>query len=217
MHCSVHRQGGVLIVELEPPRGALSLAPLDIDEHIQIPPSRMRAASDIAELSRLAAIEIQKLSGFDRVMIYRFDDEWNGEAIAEVAGSSPVSYYGLRFPAGDIPPPVRQLFLINPVRAIVDIDAAPVPIIPEIGVLTGRPLDLTRSALRSASPIHLEYMRNMSVQASQTVSIIVEHRLWGLIACHHHAPRRVARSIRFCSRPFDTKGSHRESRQRPES
>jgi light-regulated signal transduction histidine kinase (bacteriophytochrome)/CheY-like chemotaxis protein/HPt (histidine-containing phosphotransfer) domain-containing protein len=169
---------------------------LDIDEHIQNPLSRMRSASDIANLARLAAIEIQKLSGFERVMIYRFDDEWNGEVIAEVAGSSPVSYYGLRFPAGDIPAPVRQLFLINPVRAIVDIDVAPVPIVPEIGPLTGRPLDLTRSALRSASPIHLEYLRNMSVRSSLTVSIIVEHRLWGLVACHHPTPRRVSRSIR---------------------
>jgi len=196
MHISVHRQDSVLIVEFERPQGAHSLDSIDIAEHFQTLLAQMDAVSDISELARSAATGIQELSGFERVMIYRFDEEWNGEVIAEVAGSSPVSYYGLRFPAGDIPPPVRQLFLINPVRAIVDIDAAPVPIIPEIGPLTGRPLDLTRSALRSASPIHLEYLRNMGVQSSLTVSIIVEHRLWGLISCHHPAPRRVANSTR---------------------
>ena len=192
--CSAHRQDGMLIAELEPRQGAHSIDPLDVDAHILVPFSRMAAASDIPELARLAAIEIGKLSGFDRVMIYRFDEECNGEVIAEVAGSSPVSYYGLRFPAGDIPPQVRQLFLINRVRAIVDIDAAPAPILPQTGPTTGRALDLTRSVLRSASPIHLEYLRNMGVQASLTISIVVEGRLWGLIACHHRAPRRLASS-----------------------
>jgi len=192
MHCVAHRQDGGLIVELEPSGGAHSLDPLDIDAHIRIPLSRMVAAPDIPQLSRLAATEISKLSGFERVMIYRFDEDWNGEVIAEVADASPVSYYGLRFPAGDIPPQVRQLFLLNPVRAIVDVDAGPAPIIPEIGPLTGRALDLTHSLLRSASPIHLEYLCNMGVRSSLTVSIIVQGRLWGMIACHHPAPRWVA-------------------------
>jgi light-regulated signal transduction histidine kinase (bacteriophytochrome)/CheY-like chemotaxis protein len=193
MRCVAHRQDGVLIVELEAPHGEDSLGPLDVDTHIRIPLSRIGQASDILDLSRLAASEIRKLSGFDRVMVYRFDDEWNGEVIAEESrvGASLVSYYGLRFPASDIPPQVRQLFLINPLRTIADVDATPVPIVPEISPLTGRPPDLTRSLLRSASPIHLEYLRNMGVQASMTVSVVVKGRLWGMIACHHSTPRIV--------------------------
>ena len=194
--CIAHRQDGVLIVELEPIEGAHSLAPLDFDAHIQLPLSRMRAASDALELARVAASEVRRLSGFDRVMVYRFDENWNGEVIAEAVGHSPVSYFGLRFPAGDIPPQVRQLFLLNVIRAIVDVDATPAPIIPGMSPLTGKALDLTYSALRSASLIHLEYLRNMGVQSSLTVSIIVEGRLWGMIACHDPKAHRLARSTR---------------------
>jgi len=190
-NCVTHRHDGVLIAELELREGAHSLEPLDIDGHIRVPLYRMERATDIFELSQLAADEIRGLTGFDRVMVYRFDEEWNGEVIAEGAGSSPVSYMGLRFPASDIPPQARQLFLVNPVRAIADVAAPPAMIVPEIGPLTGRPLDLTRSLLRSASPIHLEYLRNMGVQSSLTVSIIVEGQLWGMIACHHDTARRV--------------------------
>jgi len=191
MYCVAHRHDGVLIAELELREGSHSLEPLNVDAHIRIPLGRMAAASNILELSRQAAAEVRKLSGFDRVMIYRFDEEWNGEVIAEAAGPSPISYFGLHFPASDIPPQARQLFLTNPLRAIADVGSAPEPIVPEIGPLTGRSLDLTRSLLRSASPIHLEYLRNMGVRSSLTVSIVVGGRLWGMIACHHPTPRRV--------------------------
>ena len=196
MDCVAHRQDGVLVVELELAEGAHSIKPLDIDAHIRIPLSRMERSSDVLELARLAADEIRQLSGFNRVMVYRFDEEWNGEVVAEAMGPSPVSYFGLRFPASDIPPQVRRLFLTNPLRAIADVHSMPVPVIPEIGPVTGRPLDLTRSVLRSASPIHLEYLRNMGVASSLTVSILVEQRLWGMIACHDTAPRRLDHSTR---------------------
>lgn len=191
MNCVTHRYDGVLIVELELVRGTYSLEPLNLGAHIRIPVSHMEQASDILELARLAAAEIHRLSGFNRVMVYRFDENWNGEVIGEAADPSPVSYLGLRFPATDIPAQARRLFLLNPLRAIADVAATPVAIIPQIGPLTGRALDLTLSLLRSASPIHLEYLRNMSVQSSLTVSIVVEHRLWGMIACHHATPRRL--------------------------
>ena len=196
MECVGHRHDGVLIVELEPSQGSHSLGPLDFDAHIQIPMMRMGAASDIPDLSRVAASEVRRLSGFARVMVYRFDKEWNGEVIAESVGPSPNSYLGLRFPASDIPPQVRQLFLLNAIRAIGDVDARPVPILPTMNPLTEKALDLTHSVLRSASPIHLEYLRNMGVQSSLTVSILVEGRLWGMIACHHDKAHRLARSTR---------------------
>jgi light-regulated signal transduction histidine kinase (bacteriophytochrome) len=177
MNCVTHRHDGVLITELELRAGAHSLEPLDIEDHIGIPLYHMETAADILELSWVVAAEIQRLSGFDRVMVYRFDEEWNGEVVAEVAGSSTVSYLGLRFPASDIPPQARQLFLVNTLRVIADVATPAVSVVPEIGPLTGRPLDLTRSLLRSASPIHLEYLRNMGVRSSLTISVIVEGRL----------------------------------------
>jgi diguanylate cyclase (GGDEF)-like protein len=191
MNCIAHRQDSALIVELELLQEAHSLGPLDLETHVQAPLARMDSASDILDLCGRAAREIRKLSGFDRVMIYRFDEEWNGEVIAETVDPLQGSYLGHRFPSSDIPPQVRQLFLINPLRAIADVGATPVAIIPEIGPLTGRPLDLTLSALRSASPIHLEYLRHMGVRSSLTISIIVKEKLWGMIACHHAEPLRV--------------------------
>jgi len=196
VQCIAHRQDGVLIVEFELIEGVLSLIPLDFEAHIRLPLSRIRAASDVTYLSLMAASEVRRLSGFDRVMVYRFDKDWNGEVIAEAVGPSPVSYFGMCFPAGDIPPQVRRLFLSNVIRAIVDIDAIPAPITPDISPVTGRALDLTYSALRSASPIHLEFLRNMGVQSSLTVSIIVKGQLWGMIACHNARAHRVARSTR---------------------
>jgi diguanylate cyclase (GGDEF)-like protein len=196
MQSMAHRQDGALIVEMEPVGGAYSPRSLDIDAHLRFPLIRMEGASCIVELCQLAAIEIRRLSGFDRVMVYRFDAEANGEVIAEVVGDSLVSYLNLRFPASDIPPQVRPLFLINPLRMIADVSAAPVPVVPSIGPSTGRPLDLTCSLLRSAASVHLEYLRNMDVQSSLTISIVVDGRLWGMIACHHPTPRWVDRSTR---------------------
>jgi chemotaxis family two-component system sensor kinase Cph1 len=198
MHAAAHRHDGVLIVELELLHGAYSLESLDLAAHIRLPVTRMQQADDILELSRLAADEIRRLSRFDRVMVYRFDQDWNGEVIAEAVGSLPVLYLASRFPESDIPAQARQLLLVNPSRSIADVAATPVPIVPEIGPLTGRPLDLTLSSLRSVSPIHLMYLRNMHVQSSMTVSIIVNHRLWGMVACHGAMPHRldhVTRSV----------------------
>jgi diguanylate cyclase (GGDEF)-like protein len=197
MHSIAHRHDGVLIVELDLVHGTCSLEPLELDAHIRIPLGRMEQATDILELFRLAAEQIRRLSGFDRVMVYRFDESWNGEVIAEAVGAAmPVLYLGSRFPESDIPAQARQLFLMNPSRSIADVAAKPVPIIPEIGPLTGKPLDLTRSCLRSAAPIHLKYLRNMAVQSSMTLSIVVNHRLWGLMACHGTGPHRLDQPTR---------------------
>jgi len=197
MHCIAHRHDTVLIVELDLVQGTHSIEPLELDAHIRVPLARMEQAADVLDLFRLAAEEIQRLSGFDRVMVYRFDEGWNGEVIAEAVGAAlPVLYLGTRFPESDIPAQARQLFLMNPSRSIADVAAKPVPIIPEIGPLTGTPLDLTRSCLRSAAPIHLKYLRNMAVQSSMTLSIVVNHRLWGLMACHGAGPHRLDHTTR---------------------
>ncbi len=196
MNCLVHRYDGALIAEFEILSGTHSLEPVNVIADIQIPLSRMDAATDVVALSTIAAREVRRLSGFDRVMVYRFDDEWNGEVIAEASAGNTVSYLGLRFPSSDIPPQARRLFLANPLRAIADVDSQPVPIMPAIGPRSGRPLDLTRSFLRSASALHIEYLRNMKVGSSLTASIVVSGRLWGMIACHHAASRPIDSSVR---------------------
>ncbi len=196
MQLVAHRQDGLLIAELELLRGAYSLEPLKLDAHVRMPLTRLESACDIPDLARLAASEIRRLSCFDRVLVYRFDEGWNGEVIAEATGPLPVCYLGLRFPASDIPAQVRRLFLMNPLRTIANAGAEAVPIVSEMGQETGRALDLTHSFLRAAAPVHLEYLSNMGVQASMTISIIVERQLWGLITCHHAAPRRMDWSAR---------------------
>ena len=196
MNCVAHRQDGVLIAELELLKDSNFLGPIDLAAHIEAPLARLRKASDIESLARVAVSEIQRLSGFDRVMVYQFDEDWNGVVIAEHAGGSPTSYLGLHFPASDVPAQARKLFVANALRTIADVGSLAVPIVPEIGPLTGRPLDLTRSFLRSASPVHIEYLINMGVRSSMTISIVIEERLWGLIACHNNTPRRVDYSTR---------------------
>jgi PAS domain S-box-containing protein len=140
------------------------------------------------------ARHVQALTGFDRVMVYRFDDEWNGEVIAESRVDAAASYLGLRFPASDIPAQARDLYRLSTVRQIPDAEYVPSPIRTEA---RDRPIDLGLSALRSVSPYHLEYMRNMGVRASLVGSVLHKGRLWGLIACHQlHAPRPTSGAIR---------------------
>ncbi len=128
------------------------------------------------------------ITGYDRVMLYHFKDDWSGEVIAEATSPSLGSYLGLHFPASDIPAIARNLYMLNPARLIPDINAAPVEL---IGIDAGTP-DLTWSGLRSVSPVHLQYLSNMGVGASFSVPIRIANRLWGLVACHHLTPRALS-------------------------
>jgi light-regulated signal transduction histidine kinase (bacteriophytochrome) len=125
------------------------------------------------------------VTGYDRVMVYRFHEDWSGEVIAEAAAKDMGSYLGLRFPASDIPAIARNLYMLNASRTIPDINSLPVPILS----INAAPPDLTWSDLRSVSPVHLEYLNHMGVGASFSVSIRITGRLWGLVACHHSGPR----------------------------
>lgn len=147
----------------------------------------------IAELTR-------DLLEFDRVMVYRFDANWDGEVIAESRNDSAASYLGNRFPASDIPPQARRLYTINLVRSIADIEVTSASIVPCLHPKTGQPLDLTHSDLRSFSQIHLKYLRNMGVQASMSISLMQSGRLWGLIACHHTQAKRVPTVLQEAAR-----------------
>lgn len=148
-------------------------------------------SKNIDKLCAKAAKLVKSIFGYDRVMIYRFDEEFNGEVIAEEKEEHLESWLDLHYPASDIPSQSRNLFLIHKVRIISDVNYEPVPISPEISPITEKPLDLSRSALRGVSPIHIEYLQNMKVGASLTAAIIVEGKLWGLVACHHYSAKFI--------------------------
>lgn len=149
-------------------------------------------ADSVPELCRLAAVEIKALTGFGRVLVYRFDDEGHGHVLAETLDDGYASYLGQRFPASDIPRQARELYLLNRVRLIRDAGYAPARLAPPVNPLTGQINDLTYAALRSVSPIHLQYMRNMGTLASMSVSLVVKGRLWGLISAHHAQPSQLS-------------------------
>jgi chemotaxis family two-component system sensor kinase Cph1 len=187
-----HRHQGLLIVELERhDRGAVSTDP-DLRAALR----RLQRPNSISELCVVAVEVVRKLTGFDRVMMYRFDELGHGDVIEESTGEGVTSYRGLRFPASDIPRQAREMYLLNWLRLIPDAAYTPVPLVPERRPDTGDPLDLSFATLRSVSPVHLEYLRNMEVRASMSVSLVDGEQLWGLIACHHRTPRHVSFAAR---------------------
>lgn len=189
----VRSSEGMLLLELGPLFGSESAEALLGGVCYAIERIRMSGSPQLA-CENLAA-EIRRLNGFDRVMIYRFDRQWNGEVIAEDKSEDATSYLGHSFPASDIPVQARALYTRNPVRQIPDAAYTPSPLIPSFRPSTGKPFDLSLATLRSVSPVHLEYLANMGVAASMSVSILRDGELWGLVACHHHAPRTLPNAV----------------------
>lgn len=182
----LHRADGLLITEWEPVPGAEQA---DAIWHRRLPTvlQRLSAAPTLEELTAVLARDVRGITGFDRVMIYRFDPEWNGEVIAEDRRPDLEPFLGLRYPASDIPAQARALYATNWMRIIPDATYSRVPLEPAVNPRTGRPLDLSGSMLRSVSPVHLEYLANMGVRSSMSISLIDRGTLWGLIACHHYS------------------------------
>jgi two-component system, chemotaxis family, sensor kinase Cph1 len=145
----------------------------------------LKEARDTQEIGRIAAAEIKKLSGFDRVMLYQFDKGWNGTVIGEARERDMEPYLNLRFPASDIPKQSRELYFKNPYRLIPNRDFTPARLLPVVNPLTKTFTDLSESVLRSVAAVHVEYLRNMQVVASMSTAIIIHNQLWGLISCHH--------------------------------
>ena len=200
----LHRHDGVLVAELEPTVGeAPAVAFAQAHRRLQTALAAMRAAPDLNALCPLIAQTIAGLSGFERVMVYRFDADWHGSVVAEVLASSDVaSYMGMHYPASDIPAQARTLYEKNWLRLIPTVDYQPAALEPALSPQTGRPLDLSFAALRSVSPIHLEYLRNMGVGASMSVSLLVDGRLWGLVACHDRGSHFVPPAARAACELF---------------
>ncbi|MCJ2047783.1 GAF domain-containing protein [Methylobacterium sp. J-078] len=151
----------------------------------------LHGAGSVEDLCHLLAVDIRHITGFDRTLVYRFDRDWNGTVVAEDGNGVLPSYLDLRFPATDIPAQARELYRRNRLRIIPDAGYVPVPILRAPDLAEAEPLDLSQSILRSVSPVHVEYMRNMGTMASMSVSILVDGALWGLISCHNETPRRV--------------------------
>lgn len=188
-----HRHQGRLIVEFERrAQRADEITTFALKAHRSI--ERLRRESDLSVLLGHAVREVRALTGFDRVMAYRFRHDLSGEVAAEARRDDLEPFLGLRYPASDIPAQARRLYTLNTLRMIADIGYAPVPVIEPPGQA---PVDMSFAVLRSVSPIHVEYLRNMGVKASMSVSIVVQGELWGLIACHHMRPLQVPYSIRM--------------------
>jgi light-regulated signal transduction histidine kinase (bacteriophytochrome) len=192
----LHRSGGLLVVELEPPSAETSSFQ-GFYHLVRAAVSRLQNATTIDELCNVAAEEVRRITGLDRVMVYAFDAAWNGTVVAEDKQEDMEPWLGLHYPASDIPGQARRLYTINWLRLIADVNDTPSPLLPAENPLTGKPLDLTQSVLRSVSPVHLEYLRNMEVGASMSISLMRQNRLWGLIACHQRTARHIPYVVRL--------------------
>ncbi|MBA9069036.1 photoactive yellow protein [Methylobacterium sp. RAS18] len=195
-HLVAHAHLGRVIVELElapeRPEDFLAASPLDAELAMM----RLRAAESLTEAAQIAALEIRAMTGFESVLVYRFDTDWNGEAIAEdMVPDWQRPLIGLRFPASDIPAQARALYTKAKSRFVIDRDCVPVPLVADRAA-GNAPIDLTFAQNRTLSPIHLEYQRNLGVDGSMSISIMVENRLWGLMIGHHRRPHYVAPETR---------------------
>ncbi|MRJ75517.1 SpoIIE family protein phosphatase [Aeromicrobium sp. SMF47] len=194
----VHRSGSRTVVEVEPVWGQETSQTVSY-RSARAAVTRLTGTSTTAGLCEQLAHEIRQVTGFDRVMVYRFDDAWNGEVVAEDRREDLNPFLGLHYPSTDIPAQARRLYTVNWTRLIADILYEPVALEPVLDPATGAPLDLSHSVLRSVSPIHVEYLSNMGVSASMSVSMVKDGQLWGLVACHHYSgPHRV---------PFDARSA----------
>ncbi|CAM8624301.1 HWE histidine kinase domain-containing protein [Sphingobium sp.] len=181
---AVHFSGPLVVVEAEP----AAHGEMEASSTVRSMVARLAQADGMAAFLRDGARQVRALTGFDRVMVYRFADAGDGEVVAEALKPGIDSFFGLHYPASDIPAQARALYMRNIFRVIADVKAPPVPIVPQLDP-NGAALDMSLCLTRAVSPIHIEYLRNMRVGASLSISIIVEGKLWGLFACHHYAPR----------------------------
>ncbi|RUR73148.1 ATP-binding protein [Chlorogloeopsis fritschii PCC 9212] len=192
-----HRNAdNILILELEPAISQENIPFLSIYHLARASINRLEETGNTRDLCQIIVQEVRKVTGFDRVMLYKFDDDGHGSVLAEEKLESMESYLGLHYPESDIPKPARKLFSSNWIRIIPDTHSQPVAIFPAVNPLTQRPLDLTNSILRSPYSCHMEYLHNMGVGSSLTISLIKEGKLWGLIACHHQTPKYVSYELR---------------------
>ena len=200
VHITGNRIDGLLLLEFEPSRYAVELNPAhtycsklqDIIQHLY-------GNSGLLNFLAVAVEQLRDLTGFERVMAYRFDRDGSGEVIAEAKDTALEAYLGLHYPASDVPEPARRLFALSPLRHLPDVDYEPVLLYPTLSPLAdGHPVDLSHSFLRSVSEMYTGYLRNMGVKATLVMPLMKCGKLWGLISCmHHSAPKYLHYEQRF--------------------
>lgn len=189
-----HRVSGLFVLEFEHTEQTVSQ--VELNSVVTNFVSEIEELEDPIALCEAVTRQIRAITGFDRIMLYRFDEEGHGTVLAEDRNDRLPSYLHLHFPASDIPQQARALYVLNRLRIIPDVDYEPSPLVSIAEFKDAPPLDLSLSILRSVSPIHREYMRNMGTISSMSVSLVVEGKLWGLISGHHSEPLTVPYLVR---------------------
>ena len=202
----VHRNDDVIFIELEPVtrdnKDQSAVTFFDFHRLVKRPVGKFQQTTSVGGLCQAAVEELQNITGFDRVMAYRFDEDGSGEIIAEVKPPEMTPYLGLRYPSTDVPKQAIYLYLLNLLRIIPDVGYKPVPVLAYRPIdesdtpVEPAPLDMSLSMLRSVSPLHTEYLSNMGVRASMCISLVKNNQLWGMIVCHHTAPRQISYEYR---------------------
>ena len=202
---TVHRiAGGFLVVEIEPTDSSDAQPSVEtvvfgraqLIEHLGLSVHRFSSASTIGTLADAVVQRFRDMVGYDRVMVYKFDPDGHGKIIAEARDPRLDSLLGHHYPATDIPQRARDLYIRNRLRVLANVNYEAAPLVPRQLPGTGEELDMSMCHLRSMSPLHLQYLKNMGVTATLVVSLVREGRLWGLIACHHYTPRNLRFSVR---------------------
>ncbi len=188
----IHIKESYLVFELEAINTAAPASFISVYQELKFAMAAIGQATDVDAVSVIAVRELKKLSGFDRVMVYKFDEHWNGIVIAETLAEGMEPYLGLRFPASDIPKQARALYEKNPYRLIPDREYEPVKLHPVINPITQEFTDLSDCNLRSVAAVHVEYLKNMKVTASMSTRIMKNGQLWGLISCHHRTAKQLS-------------------------
>lgn len=196
---SIHKSHDIYVLEAEPKFADREKLADVYTQTIQFV-TQMNNTTSLKDLCALVAEGTREITGYDRVMIYKFDEQYNGEVFAESCREDLEPFLGLHYPHTDIPVQARELYIKNQLRLIVDINYKPVPIFTIDDNKENKNLDLSLSILRSTSPIHVEYLKNMGVGATLTISLIHHDRLWGLIACHHYSKKNISPEIRLAAK-----------------
>jgi len=183
----INESGPLYLLEFEPAESDLTT---DLQRMIGRSVSEMLADKDLNNLLKNSAAQVKKIIGYDRVMIYRFAEDGHGEVVAESKNPELDPWLGLHYPASDIPKQARELYKQNLTRLIANVHTTPSKII-TTKQLNEEPLDLTHSQLRAVSPIHIQYLKNMGIESSFSISLLYKNELWGLIACHNYTPRFI--------------------------
>jgi light-regulated signal transduction histidine kinase (bacteriophytochrome) len=194
---ALQRSGPFILAELEV-AATETMSAADMLMALDRAATAFERTGSLGSLCDQAALTFRQITGFDRVMVYRFLDDGSGAVIAEARDPSLPSFLNHRFPASDVPQQARRLYIRNRVRVIPDVHYTPAPLRP--ASTATETLDMSDLTLRSVSPVHLQYMRNMGFDATASVSIVQDGVLWGLIACHNCAPRGISYEARAACR-----------------